>query len=221
MDEIVSVTRKLLSACRPEEVEVEARVRRQLVSRHSVQLLIDSLDDWQVIKYSEKRKISKHNRKCTYRSRTTADDRQSLPNSVATSPFGSDCSVTICKSSISREDVNDMWCAVHISVETQVPSMQRALDAVEPVLVTRHRATVDGHYVDVVMSDELRVEVEARNAVNFEPDEMLRVVKRVCAALQGNKLFIGYYDWKTVMHVANTAFGPFCIEKSSTRNPRR
>jgi hypothetical protein len=89
----------------------EARIRRQLVSRHSVQLLIHAFGGWEVTEYTEIRKIFKHNRKCTYRSRV----------------FENGTSETICKSSTSREDVNDAWCAVHVSVEAPVPSMQRAL----------------------------------------------------------------------------------------------
>jgi hypothetical protein len=205
MDEAVDAVKKLLPACRPDEIEVEARIRRQLVSRHSVQLLIDAFEGWEVTEYTERRKISKHNRKCTYRSRV----------------FGNGTSETICKSSISREDVNDAWCAVHVSVEAQVPSMQRALDAVEPVSVTRYRKTVDGHHVDVSRVDsDFRVEVEVSDVTNIKKEGFLNVVNMVCATLQGNNVCVGYYDWRTVAHVSGTSFGPFCIERKHFQKPR-
>ncbi len=52
MDEIVNVTEKLLLGCRPEEIEVEARIRRQLVREHTAELLVDTLGvEWQVSHY--------------------------------------------------------------------------------------------------------------------------------------------------------------------------
>lgn len=237
MDEVADATEKLLLACRPDEIEVEARIRRQLISRHSVQRLIGAFDDWEVTTYSEKRKISKHNRKCTYRSRVFKDGT----------------SETICKSSISKEDVNDAWCAVHVSVEAPMPSMQRALDAVEPVSVTRYRRTVNhkplaegqrseperhhiqskmgcgftiglGHHVDVtsVASSDFRVEVEASDVTDLanRPKALLDAVKIVCAVLQGNDTCVGYYDWKTVAHLSVTSFGPLCIDRKSYQKPR-
>ena len=227
MDEVVDSVQKLLPACRSGEIEVEARIRRQLVNRHSVQQLIEAFDDWEITTYSERRKISKHNRKCTYRSRVFEDGT----------------SETICKSSISKEDANDAWCAVHVSVEAPMPSMQRALDAVEPVSVTRYRRAVDGHYVDVTVSQskigseaspsattsqdvglgsDFRVEVEASDVTNLVnmPHLMLDVVNTVCAVLQGNKICVGYYDWKTVAHLSSTSFGPFCIDRKNFQKPR-
>ena len=209
MDGVVDAVGKLLSACRPEEIEVEARIRRQLVSRHSVQLLIGAFDDWEITAYSEKRKISKHNRKCTYRSRAFEDGT----------------SETICKSSISKEDVNDAWCAVHVSVEAPMPSMQRALDAVEPVSVTRYRRTADGQHVDVTMiglESDFRVEIEASDVTELakRPRALLDAVNAVCAVLQGNNTCVGYYDWKTVAHLSATSFGPFCIDRKHFQKPR-
>ena len=200
MDHIVEVTAKLLRSCKVSEVEVEARIRKQLISKYSVERLIDSFEGWETWTYLEKKKISKTNRKCTYRSRNGA---------------------TICKSSISRSDVNDAWCAVHVSVETPVPSMLHVLEAVPAIEVTRHRITLMGHFVDVIIiDDDLRVEVEACAADSFDPNEMTRVIQLVCTALQGNAAFIGYYDWKTVMHVVGTSFGPFCIDKKCYQKPR-
>ncbi len=200
MEDIVG---KLLRGCKPGEVEVEARIRRQLVSRHSaLQLIFLHGPNWHVSQYLEKKKISKNNRKCTYRSRIGPNEH-------------------ICKSFIAREDANDMWCTIHVSVETPMPSMQRSLDGVPSVEVVRHRTVVDNHYVDVIDGrDEMRVEVEACDARMFSLEAMLGVVKYVCTLLQGNKEFLGYYDWKTVMHVSGTLFGPFCIDKKHYQKPR-
>ncbi len=199
MDVIVS---KLLKACEASEIEIEARIRKQIVNKHSVQRLINAHTEWKIAEYSERKKIAKHNRKCTYRSRVEGQHQE-----------------VICKSSIAKYDVNDAWCTVHVSVETAVPSMMHALDAVPETTVTRYRTVIEGHYVDVVVDDP-RVEVEACDAGTFDPDAMLRVVRCVCATLQGNAKFLGYYDWKTVMHVSGTAFGPFCIDKKRYQKPR-
>ncbi len=201
MEDIVDTVQKLLRGCDAPEIEIEARIRRQIVNKYSAQLLIENLDaEWDKVVYRERRQISKNNRKCTYRQRD---------------------SVTICKSSISRTDVNDMWCAVHVSVETPMPSMLHALDAIQVIEVTRYRAVLDGHFVDVVLSsDDPRVEVEVCDAASFDFEAMMNVVKQVCKELQGNAQFVGYYDWKTVMHVANTTFGPFCVERKQYQKPR-
>lgn len=206
MEEIIDTTNKLLRSCKASDVEVEARVRRQIVTKHSARLLLDNLDgDWEATSYSERRKISKNNRKCTYRSRVGEFDNE-----------------TICKSSITKVDVNDMWCTVHISVEASLPSMSHALDAVLPVEVTRHRTKLEGHYVDLIFpgDEEPRVEVETCNAERLDLDAMMRVVTRVCTALQGNAKFVPYYDWKSVMHIAGTPFGPFCIDRKQYQKPR-
>ena len=200
MDHIVDVASSLLIACPPSEVEIEARIRKQITSRYATKMLISNLGvQWDILQYSEKRKISKHNRKCTYRQR----DHE-----------------TICKSSIAKADINDAWCTLHVSIETPVPHLLDSLNYVNPVQVTRYRATLDGHYIDVVVDDnDPRVEVEVCDARFFDLAALLSVVERVCAALQGNHVFVGFYDWKTVMHVASTNFGPFCIEKKQYQKP--
>ena len=33
------------------------------------------------------------------------------------------------------------------------------------------------------------------------------------------RYYLSFYDWKMVMHVANTQYGPFCIEKMSYQKP--
>ena len=202
MDNIVNTVNKLLKVCKVSEVEIEARIRKQLVSKESQLLLINNLGvEWDTEVYTEKRRISKSNRRCAYRQRN---------------------SLTICKSSIAREDINDVWCALHVSVETPTPSMSSVLTGVVPITVTRQRAKLKGHYIDVVYDEGqgYRVEVEVCDSKNFDPESVLHVIKRVCAVLQGSKEFVGYYDWFTVVHITRMSFGPFCIDSGNYQKPR-
>ena len=212
MDNIVSAVSRLLTQCKGSEVEIEARIRKQLVNRESQALLLESLScrtgkdiEWTTRTYTERRKISKSNRKCAYRQRI----------------YGIGRSETICKSSIAREDLNDMWCTLNVSTEIQIPAMSRSLDDVVPTLVVVHRGKIDGHYVDIIHDrQEYRVEVEVCDARSFDPESTASVVRQVCAALQGSKYFIGYYDWFTVVHVTRLQFGPFCIDSGHYQRPR-
>lgn len=207
MDNVVDTTQKLLKSCKASDVEIEARIRKQLVSEASHARLLDCLNiEWTKEVYVEKRRISKSNRKCAYRQRSAQDTH----------------SVTICKSSIAKEDINDHWCALHVSVETQIPSMSHSLAGVAPVSVTRYRGEMEGHYIDAIYDEKQghRVEVEVQSADAFDPDSTLRVIRLVCAALQGSRNFTGYYDWLTVLHVASTHFGKLCFELGNYQKPR-
>lgn len=202
MDNIVDAVYRLLNKCNKSEIEIEARIRRQLVDDNSQRMLIDNLGvEWTTVSYTEKRKISKSNRKSAYRQRNNT---------------------TICKSSIAREDANDTWCALHVSVEVPTPSMSGMLINVAPVSVTRQRAEVGGHYVDVIHDDVqgYRVEVEVCDPENFDIERTLCVVKRVCAALQGSREFVGYYDWFTIVHITRRSFGQLCIDKGRYQKPQ-
>ena len=202
MDDIVDTVNKLLKVCKASEVEIEARIRKQLVNKESQLLLTNNLGvEWATEAYTERRRISKSNRKCVYRQRDN---------------------LTICKSSIAREDINDVWCALHVSVETPTPSMSSVLTGVSPIIVTRQRAKLENHYIDVVYDEGqgYRVEVEVCNSGDFDPESALRVMKRVCAVLQGSREFVGYYDWFTVVHITRMSFGPFCIDSGNYQKPR-
>jgi hypothetical protein len=210
MDDIVIAVDKLLKVCSPLEVEIEARIRKQLINRYTAKQLIEYTNvQWDAVDYFEKKKISKHNRKCTYRQRNKD---------------------TICKSSIAKADINDLWCTVHVSIETSVPHMLSILNPVDAIYVIRYRAIIDSHYVDVVYSeDDIRVEVETCNSQEFKPSVMLEVVRYVCAVLQMPPVYLGtpvtkdtfvsYYDYKTIMHITGTLFGPFCIDKKRYQKP--
>ena len=201
MNDIVDVVNKLLKVCNVSEVEIEARIRKQLVNKESQLLLVNNFGvEWTTGVYTEKRRISKSNRKCAYRQRNN---------------------LTICKSSIAVEDVNDAWCALHVSVETPTPSMSGVLTGVAPISVTRHRAKLENHYIDVVYDEGqgYRVEVEVCDSSSFDPESTLHVVKRVCSVLQGSKEFVGYYDWFAVVHITKTWFGQLCIDSGSYQKP--
>lgn len=202
MDNIVDTVNKLLKVCKVSEVEIEARIRKQLVSKESQLLLINNLGvEWDTEVYTERRRISKSNRRCAYRQRNN---------------------LTICKSSIGREDINDVWCALHVSVEMPTPSMSSVLTGVVPITVIRQRAKLENHYIDVVYDEGQghRVEVEVCNSDNFDPESTLRIIKRVCAVLQESKEFVSYYDWFTVVHITKMSFGPFCIDSGNYQKPR-
>ena len=202
MDNIADAVNKLLKICKVSEIEIEARIRKQLINKESQLLLINNLGvKWATEVYTERRRISKSNRKCVYRQRNN---------------------LTICKSSIVREDINDVWCTLHVSVETPTPSMSSVLTGVAPVTVTRQRAKLENHYIDIVYDEGQghRVEVEVCDSSNFDPESALRVIKRVCAVLQGSREFVGYYDWFTVVHITRMSFGPFCIDSGNYQKPR-
>lgn len=225
MDDIV---RNLLDCCEASEIEIEARIKKQLITTESVnRLLGDSSIRWNdVIVYAERKTISKTNRKCTYRRRQGVDGQDVEAGSN---------DVTVCKSSIAKEDVNDMWCTVHVSIETPVPSMVQILRSVAPTMVRRHRGVLEDHYVDVIHTPnslyqnahlgtdaEVRVEIEVCDPTAYDGEATMRVVYKVCTILQNAKQrdFLGFYDWKMVMHVANTHYGPFCIERGHYQKPR-
>lgn len=142
MDEIVKSTKQLLACCSTNcDIEIEARIRRQLASGECTIRLIKADMQWTKAMYTERRRISKSNRKCTYRQRI------GLQPSVADQE-----SQVVCKSSITKADMNDLWCTVHVSTEVPVPYMSHTLEHVPAVHVTRYRGTLDGHYVDITIS---------------------------------------------------------------------
>ncbi len=120
----------------------------------------------------------------------------------------------ICKSSIVKEDFNDMWCSVHVSIETPVPSMIQTISHADPIKVRRHRAIIESHYIDIIESiNELpRVEIEVCDSKKFNIKAMMDVVRLVCDVMMTGEYYMGFYDWKMLMHVASKQYGPFCIE---------
>jgi len=189
----------------PSEIEIEARIKKQLITPESINALLKCKSlQWTQSIYTEKRKISKTNRKCTYRQRKKQDGSTKI----------------ICKSSITKEDINDLWCVLHVSTETPVPSMVQALNSAEQVDIKRYRTIIEGHYVDIINDKSFfRVEVEVANSKLFDIQVLLRVVRRICSIM--NSSFISYYDWKMVMHVASKQYeNMFCIERRSYQKPQ-
>ena len=208
MDDILNLVKGLSTTCKNNEIEVEARIRRQLLDETSVSRLTRNKSfRWKVSTYTDRKRSSKQNRKCTYR-RRCYDDREEV----------------ICKSSLLKVDVNDKWCSVFVSTETPIPSMSEQLNDVRPVEITRHRGETGNFYVDVIMQTEddvIRVEIEAQNTAIFCYSELMEVTERVCVILQDSPCFMGYYDWKVAMHVVKTNYGSraFCIDKGQYQKP--
>ena len=195
-------TVKLLLQCyKPTEIEIEARIKRQLVTPNSVsRLLAVAAVQWTRYDYAERKRISKSNRKCTYRQRN-AD--------------------VLCKSSIAREDINSTWCTIHVSTEVAIQSMLQSLAHVEPILVVRYRGEYKSHFIDVTEYDDevLRVEIEVADSNSYDQDILLGVVSEVCKILQDSPIFLNFYDWKMVNHIAHAKFGPFCIHNEAYQKP--
>ena len=223
MEELCGLVDKLLAVSAHKEIEVEARISKQLVDETSVlRLLGDDSFGWNTRAYTEKKRSSKVNRRCTYRHRC-----------YETSVYEDE---VICKSSLMKLDVNDKWCSVYVSTERPIPSMSQNLEDVKTTSVTRHRGCVGAYYVDVTYSlmpkDQtvgakvdisyekiIRVEVEATSPALFEYDGMIDVVSKVCHILQDSPCFMSYYDWSIATHVAKSDYGPFCIDKGRYQKP--
>ena len=219
MDQTVA---NLLKHCKyPSEVEVEARIKKQLITTESIHALLHCEMQWEQSTYTEKKKISKTHRKCTYRQRVYSAQHDSENNTNSDTGCRSESSSIICKSSIAKEDFNDMWCTVHINIETPVPSMIQTISHADPIKVRRHRAIVESHYVDIIesMNELPRVEIEVCDPKKFNIQAMMVVVRRVCSIMMTSEYYLSFYDWKMLMHVVSKQYGPFCIEKMLFQKP--
>ena len=114
-----------------------------------------------------------------------------------------------------------MWCTVHISIETPVPSMIQAISHADPIKVRRHRTLIESHYVDIIenMNELPRVEIEVCDPKEFDLKAMMVVVRRVCSVMMNGEYYLSFYDWKMLMHIASKQYGPFCIEKMLFQKP--
>ena len=187
------------------DIEIEARIKKQLVNETSVQLLLkDESFNWQIMTYNEQKTSVKSKRKCTYRKRYY----DNFPDEI------------ICKSSLMKLEVNDIWCTIYVSTEVSALSMSEKLNNLEPVSITRYRGQIDDYYVDVTHSDIYRVEVEAINSQTFTYNNMVSVVSKVCKILQNSPRFFGYYDWKVISHIVKSRYGSkFNIENREYQKP--
>ena len=186
---------------KPPEIEIEARLKKQLLTPDALDRLEKQQNIyWQETRYIEKRRISSNNRKSVYRQRNEH---------------------VICKSIIAKEDLNDLWCTLHVSTETPIPFMSGALESVEPKIVIVRRTRVGNCYVDVILDEgeTSRVEIEVCDASAFDKDDLAEVVRLVCRVLQGSQTFMGYYEHKIVSHMANVTFDAFCIDDRKYQKP--
>jgi hypothetical protein len=116
-------------------VEVEARIRGPVINEMSIDRLVRSgVCMWNEEIYTERKRISKTNRKCTYRHR----------HNIKTGETS-----VICKSSLISTEIPDAWCTVHVSTEVSMPSMLQTLASVKEATVKRLRGVIAGHWVDI------------------------------------------------------------------------
>ena len=152
MEKIAETVALLLEKkVKPSEIEIEARLKKQLLTPDALDRLEEFV--WQETRYVEKRRISSNNRKSVYRQRNEH---------------------VICKSIIAKEDLNDLWCTLHVSTETPIPFMSGALESVEPKIVVVRRTRVGSCYVDVILDEgeTSRVEIEVCDARAFYKDDL-------------------------------------------------
>lgn len=202
LKDIVNIVNSLIAFADPSQVEIEARLKGHVINTECVnRLLSDNEIEWKKYTFTEKKRISQKNRKCMYRQRNKN---------------------TICKSSIAKIDMNDIWSTIHVSTEMPIQSMSHALEKVDATNVTRSRGKLGNHYIDVTVDEnnDPRVEIEVCDIKELSFDSMKETIMLVCKKLQGSKQFVSFYDWKTVIHVMKTSFGPFCIDKSYYQKPK-
>lgn len=202
LKDIINIVDSLLTFTDPSQVEIEARLKGHIINKECVNRLIsDNEIEWKKYTFTEKKRISQKNRKCMYRQRNKN---------------------TICKSSIAKIDMNDIWSTIHVSTEMPIQSMSHALEKVDAIKVTRSRGKLGNHYIDVTFDEnnDPRVEIEVCDTKEFNWNYMEKTIILVCRKLQGSKQFVNFYDWKTVVHVMKNSFGPFCIDKSYYQKPK-
>ena len=189
-------------------VEIEARLRGEIVTNSSVNKLLAYPCDWTETKYLEKRKISKTSRKCTYRHREVYS-----PDNA---------SETICKSSLAKDELYNLWCTIHVSTEINAPTMLSSLEDITADDITRMRATLQNHWVDVTYDSmgRARVEIEVPDSSAFDPQGLLCAVSFVCSILQDSvPVMVDKLDWITIKTLVDQPFGAFCVSTKSYQKP--
>lgn len=199
-------------------VEIEARIRGEISNPISICRLLCHTD-WTETKYLERRRISKVNRKCTYRHRE-------LYSPVLTLAPPLQENITICKSSLAKDELYNLWCTIHVSTEINVPTMFSYIEDVEAKDVTRMRATMHDHWIDVTYDtddktyDSARVEIEVPDSSMFDPERLVYAISYVCSILQDSvPVMVERLDWTTIKYLVKQPFGAFCIGKKSYQKP--
>ena len=200
-----------------EFVEIEARLRGEIVNHISVTRLFNYPCDWTKTKYLEKKRISKIDRKCTYRNRKVYSPENSLPYEE---------SITICKSSLAKDELYNLWCTVHVSTEINAPTMLDSLEDVEEKDITRIRSTMHGHWIDVTYDssdstyNDARVEIEVPDSSTFDPQGLMYAISYVCSILQDSvPVMVEKLDWTTISYLVKQPFGAFCVSTKSYQKP--
>ena len=193
-------------------VEIEARLRGEIVNNISIIRLLKYPCDWEETKYFERRRISKIDRKCTYRHREVySPDKEEI---------------IICKSSLARDELYNMWCTIYVSTEINAPTMLDSLENVEKKDITRIRATIKGHWIDITYDssddtyDNARVEIEVPESLYFEPQNFLFAISFVCSILQDSMpVMVERLDWTTINCLVKQPLGAFCVSTKSYQKP--
>lgn len=197
-----------------DNLEIEARLKEPIVNKKSIERLLRCKSianhplHWNKQNYTEKRRSSKSKTKCTYRKRYIDNTTEEV----------------ICKSSLYKQDLNNLWCSIYVSTEESVPQMSESdkFHDLDIISAERYRAKVGNYYIDVVISNfkvPYRIEVETVNASLFTLEDMSKVIYDVCKVLENSPVMFTFYDWKVVMHIVKQNYGPFCIEKNSYQKP--
>ena len=199
-------------------VEIEARIRGEIANPISIRRLLCHTN-WTETKYLERRRISKVNRKCTYRHRE-------LYSPIFTSAPPLQENITICKSSLAKDELYNLWCTIHVSTEINVPTMFSYIEDVEAKDITRMRATMHDHWIDVTYDsddktyDSARVEIEVPGSSMFDPERLVYAISYVCSILQDSvPIMVEKLDWTTTKYLVKQPFGAFCIGTKSYQKP--
>lgn len=191
-------------------IEVEARIKGVIVNEISVLNLLNSnICEWKKSTYIEKKRISKTNRKSSYRYRNYENTNE-----------------IICKSSIVKEEIAELWCTVHVSTESNVPSVIETFSTINDVIdVTRYQGVIENHYIDIIsyISNEnkkYRVEVEILDINNIDLDVFINIIKKICSVLQDSfKEFVTKLDWTTIKSLTKEKYDDFHLEKEKFQKP--
>lgn len=175
------ITGFLLENCKPNEIEIEARFNKEIISPISIKHLLnyDNIK-WNKYTHIERRLPSQKNKNSTYRQRD---------NNI------------ICKSFIHKENFTDLWFILYINIEKPISSMKNRLSRIDPIVITRYRGEFNEHYIDITydnINNNPRLEVEIIDVTKFNINNTIHTIKEVCKILQNSKYFLGYYMSKTI-----------------------
>ena len=208
MERIKSIVEKLLSVVKPDEIEIEARIKGLIVNDTSIDRLINSkVCEWEDHVYIERRRISKNNRNCVYRHRSTLPTAEFLLvntdayRELLTEQRSKDLSVTtfrqgpetsrmmqilrssegdlVCKSSIVAEDMPESWCKVHVSTEISKPAaMLQTMLSMKGSIIRRLRGMIQSHWIDITLATD-NAHMRPSQYNSFTGTDMTGVAKRV------------------------------------------